>query len=283
MGTRFAGRTLVSMLAATVACGLCVVPAAATAPAATPTAGECATTLACSAADIGRLPMTARLEFVRAMESGPAQGILPGFDRWRNIEGVLEFFAARDWGKPGTWASIVDSAILAGAEHGLALALGRTDRSFANPGAAKWASYLERLRDGELADRATHDQAWGDAEQASTDWGTELSRRAGSGPSAVQFRWFQFTQLYRAALRNRPFALDLIARYGPLIDPSVARFKVPFYDWATDVRTDVPAREGAQAFYDFARFDVLPAGVDAAAVFLAYLPVAYREFRAETA
>lgn len=247
-----------------------------------PTATECAATLACSAAQIARLDIPDRLEFVRAMERGPGQKITAGFDRWRNIEGVLEFFRAHDWGATGTWASTVDAAILAGAEHGLALALGKTADSFDNPGAEKWASYLTQLGDDAYPDRAAHDKAWGEAEQASTDWGMQQARRFGHEPSVVQHRWYEFTEQYRAALRNRPSALDLIATHGSRVDPNLAKFKVPFYDWATDVRTDAPARHAAEAFYDFARFDVLPTGLDAAGVFVAYLPSAYDEFRAET-
>lgn len=134
------------------------------------TATDCAATLACSTAQIARLDIPDRPEFVRAMERGPGQKIISGFDRWRNIEGVLEFFRAHCWGATGTWASTVDAAILAGAEYGLALALGKTADSFDNPGAEKWASYLTQLGDDAYPNRAAHDKAWGDAEQASTDW-----------------------------------------------------------------------------------------------------------------
>lgn len=76
--------------------------------------------------------------------------------------------------------------------------------------------------------------------------------------------------------------MDLIATHGSRVDPNLAEFTVPFYDWATDVRTDAPARHAAEAFYDFVRFDVLPTGLDATGVFVAYLTSAYDEFRAET-
>lgn len=266
--------------------GLLITPAQSTtshaATSAAPTAQECATTLNCSVTEIEQLDIPERLVFVRAMENGPGQEIESGFDRWRNIEGVLEFFRAHDWGNPGTWASTVDAAILAGTEHGLAIALGRTSGSFEHPGAGKWASYLKQLRSGAFSDRAAHDKAWGEAEQASTDWGGTLARRADREPSRVQHRWFELTQQYRSVLRKRPAAFDLITTHGPRIDPTLAKFKVPFYDWATDVSNKTPARHGAEAFYNFARLHALPASLDAADVFVSYLPAAYREFRVET-
>lgn len=52
-----------------------------------PTATECATTLACSTAQITRLGIPDRFEFVRAMERGRGQKITAGFDRWPTSKG----------------------------------------------------------------------------------------------------------------------------------------------------------------------------------------------------
>jgi hypothetical protein len=275
-------RTLVLVPAvAAIVCGLLLPVGAEASPVRTPE--ECAITLDCSAADIDAMSATDRLVFVRDLQAGPAQLILAGFDRWRNIEGVLEFFIDHGWSTPGTWVSDVDAGILEGAERGLAIALGRSTDTFGNPGAPKWADYLTRLRHGELlADRSTHDRVWGDAEQTSTDWGTTIASRRGHQPTGVQSRWFQFTELYRFMLSSRPAVLDEIGRLGALLDSDLANFKIPFYDWATDVRSDVPARQGAEAFYRLVTLHVIGAGESSAALLAAYLPVMFDEFKAET-
>lgn len=275
-------RTLVLVPAvAVIVCGLLFPAGAEASPARTPEV--CAITLDCSAADIDVMSPADRLAFVRDMQAGPAQLVLAGFDRWRNIEGVLEFFIDHGWSTPGTWVSDVDAGILEGAERGLAIALGRSTDTFGNPGAPKWADYLTRLRDGELlADRSAHDRMWGDAEQTSTDWGATIASRRGHQPTDVQAEWFQFTQLYRFMLANRPVVLDEIGQLGALLDPVLGNFKIPFYDWVTDVRTDVPTRKGAEAFYRLVTLHVIGAGESSAALLAAYLPVMFDEFKAET-
>lgn len=249
--------------------------------AATPTPADCARTLACTAADINEMTVPDRLAFVRDMETGPAQQILPGFDRWRNIEGVLELFTDLGWSTPGSWASTVDGGILEGAERGLAIALGRSTDTFGNPGAPLWARYLTGLHDGALTGRAAHDHAWGEAEQTSTDYGQTVAAALGRQPTDVQSCWFQFTQLYRFMLINRPAVLDEITVLS-VLDPNLAKFKIPFYDWATDVRTDVPARNGGMAFYQLCALHVIGEGESATALLTAYLPVMFAEFKAET-
>jgi hypothetical protein len=177
------------------------------------------------------MSITDRLTFVRDMESGPAQRIAPGFAQWRDIEGVLDFFIDHGRGTSGTWVSDVDDGILAGAERGLAIALAVGTDTYGNPGAPKWPGFLTRLRAGQLTDRAAHDHAWGDAEQTSTGWGTTMAAQHGHDPTDVQSRWFQFTRVYRFMLTNRHTALDEINGLA-----------------ATDVTTDVPARQGGEAF-----------------------------------
>ncbi|MEU4743119.1 hypothetical protein AB0G02_22010, partial [Actinosynnema sp. NPDC023658] len=88
-------------------------------------AGECAVSLDCTAAELDRMDVAERLEFLRLVQSGPAAA-LGASDRWRNIEGVLEFFRDHGLGAPGTWVSHVDAGILEGVERGVALALGRS-------------------------------------------------------------------------------------------------------------------------------------------------------------
>jgi hypothetical protein len=114
------------------------------------------------------------------------------------------------------------------------------------------------LRAGRLTDRAAHDHAWGDAEQTATDWGVTMAGRRGQRPTDVQNAWFPFTQLYRFALRNRPALLDL-----PV--------PIPFYDWATDVRTDVPGHLGGEAFYRLATLHLVGVGQNSTALLAAYL------------
>ena len=258
---------LAAPLAALLITGL-VVPAA---HAATPR--DCATTLDCTTADIDAMSITDRLTFVRDMESGPAQRIAPGFAQWRNIEGVLEFFIDHGWGASGTWVSDVDDGILTGAERGLAIALGMGTDTYGNPGAPKWAGFLTQLRAGQLTDRAAHDHAWGDAEQTSTDWGTTVAAQLGHEPTDVQSRWFQFTQVYRFMLMNRPAALDEINRLGAT---------VPFYDWATDVTTDMPSHQGGEAFYQLVSLNVIYAGESTILLFDAYIPVLFTQWLADT-
>src|SRR4051812_5604422 len=89
---------------------LCVSPVPAFA--AVPAAPACTATLTCTAEAINAMSIPERLAFVRGMSAGPAAELLPGrSSRWRNIEGVLEFFGDHGLGTPGTWVSYVDAGI----------------------------------------------------------------------------------------------------------------------------------------------------------------------------
>lgn len=245
------------------ACLLCLSAAPATASTAT-----CAETLTCTAEDIDGMTIAQRLEFVRAMSAGPAAEVVPGYaPRWRNIEGVLEFFADRGLGAPGTWVSYVDAGILEGIERGIALARGDSTDTFGNPGATLWARYLTRLRDGKLTARSAHDRAWSEAEQASTEYGVALAERVhGIAATPVEERFYQFSEFYRWTLRSRPMLLDLLT---PPVGPGDQR-QLTFLDWFTDVTNDVPAHRGSHLAYDLAEFDAPAGTLNFLALFTAY-------------
>ncbi|MEU0515213.1 MULTISPECIES: hypothetical protein [unclassified Amycolatopsis] len=245
------------------ACLLCLTAAPATASTAT-----CADSLTCTAEDIDGMTIAQRLEFVRAMSAGPAAEVVPGYaPRWRNIEGVLEFFADRGLGAPGTWVSYVDAGILEGIERGIALARGDSTDTFGNPGATLWASYLTRLRDGKLTARSAHDRAWSEAEQASTEYGVALAERVhGIAATPVEERFYQFSEFYRWTLRSRPMLLDLLT---PPVGPGDQR-QLTFLDWFTDVTNDVPAHRGSHLAYDLAEFDAPGGTLNFLALFTAY-------------
>jgi hypothetical protein len=96
--------------------------------------------------------MTARLDYVRYMQSAHF-GPLKATNKFRAIEGVIEFFIAKRIGTPGTWVSYVDAGIVEAIQRGGAIALGTSAETGGNPGASMWADYLRRLRDGGLQSR----------------------------------------------------------------------------------------------------------------------------------
>ncbi|MFE9750453.1 hypothetical protein ACFYOT_36585 [Saccharothrix saharensis] len=242
--------------------------------------GECATSLDCTAAEIDRMTVAQRLEFLRLVQSGPAAG-LGAPDRWRNIEGVLAFFHDHGLGTPGTWISHVDAAILEGIERGVALALGRSTDGFGNPGSARWAAYLTRLHRGELTVRNEHDRAWSEAEQASTEHGVAMAERLhGLRPTAVERRFFLFSEFYRWSLRNRPVVLDLLLVYGALLNPVLILRRVPFVDWLTDVRESTPSRKGSEMAYAYAQLDPVNGAFSTVDLLFAYIPELFEEFQA---
>jgi hypothetical protein len=237
---------------------------------------DCAARLDCGVLDIDLMTMAERLAFLRAVQRGPASLLVAEFDRWRNIEGVLEFFIADNIGEPGDWVSIVDASILEGVERGTAIALGLATDSFGNPGASLWASYLQRLRAGELAERAVHDAAWGQAEQAATDHGVALAAGWGVRPTAVERRFFLLSEAYRWTLRNEPSAVLVLA--GPGVSVQIRNLREPFLNWLTNVRDDQPTRKGSALAYRMANLDPLGATVSALDLMLTYLPTLFREY-----
>ncbi|MBV9843760.1 MAG: hypothetical protein JOZ47_01615 [Kutzneria sp.] len=257
---------------------------AATVMAATPTGATtlrtpeaCAASLDCPASELGGFSASQRLAFVRLVESTQLPHIVPGAAPWRNIEGVLEMFRDRDVLVPGDWTSIVDSSILEGVERGTALALKLSQDTFGNPGSALWASYLEQLRDGQLTQRGVHDAAWSRAEQASTDHGVAVAAAVGMKPSGRQWRFYEFTELYRWTLRNEPTVLLALA--GPLVSPRIRELRVPFLTWFTDVSNDVPAYHGSALAWSLSEPDPVQGANDAVALLLAYLPNLFDDFQ----
>jgi hypothetical protein len=250
-------------------------------PAVAVAAPACTSTLDCTVAEINEMSMADRLTFVRQIQAGPAAA-LGASDRWRNIEGVITFFRDRGLGAPGTWVSYVDAGIVEGIQRGTAIALGWSTETGGNPGSQKWASYLTRLSRGELTTRAAHDRAWSEAEQASTEYGNTLANQNGVPATAVEWRFYQFSEMYRWALRNRPFALDLLAIYGPLIHPGLIRARVPFYDWFTDVRESAPSYKSCEMAYGFAELHPITGVFGMAGLFLAYTKELFEEYQSQT-
>jgi len=246
---------------------------------ATPVAAapDCASTLDCTYDEINQMSMPERLAFVRDMQSGPA-ATLGAPDRWRNIEGVITFFVDRGLGAPDTWVSYVDAGIVEGVQRGIAIVLGWSTNTGGNPGSTRWASYLTRLSTGQLTTRAAHDKAWGEAEQASTEYGNAVAAARGVPATAVEWRFYQFSEMYRWALRNRPVALGLLAFYGPLIHPDLARARVPFYDWFTDVSESAPSYQGCELAYGFAQSHPIAGVFGVAGLFLAYGRELFEEY-----
>jgi hypothetical protein len=240
------------------------------------TPDECASSLDCSARELDTFAAAERLFFLRKLEATQASRLVPDGARWRNIEGVLEFFHERGLVKPGGWVSLVDAAILEGIERGTAIALGMSQDTFGNPGSTEWASYLRRLQDGELTQRSVHDAAWSRAEQASTEHGLAMAAARGVRPSAAEWRFYQFSQVYRWALRNEPGVL--LALGGPLVPPRIRELRVPFLTWFTDVRNPVPAYRGSAMAWSLSGLDPVGGAFNAITLLLAYLPSLFEDF-----
>lgn len=244
------------------------VPAAASAPRG---ARECAAALDCTAAEIEAIPMAQRVVFVRAMQDRVAAEYVPGFRHWRNIEGLLRFFAENGYGAPGSWTSLVDSGDLEGIERGTAIALRGGGSDFGNPGARLWADYLHRMHRGELAERREHDPAWSIAEQATTDHGARLAAERGVRPSRVERNFYDFANLYRWMLRNPQPAL-LALNEAMAEGTGIPLAPVDFLRWFTDVTRSEPTYRGAHVVEDVALPDPVSAPLSALQVLLAYAP-----------
>ncbi len=245
------------------------------------TPAQCAASLDCGAEEINRMTMPERLELVRTLSAGPAAELVPGYlPRWRNIEGIIQFFHDNRMGEPGSWVSYVDSGIVEGIERGIAIALGRSADTFGNPGSLRWASYLTELGAGRLTARSAHDKAWSEAEQASTEHGVALAERThGLEATGVEQRFYQFSELYRLTLRNRPPLTDLISVPA---GPGQPR-QITILDWFTDVGNATPSRKGAELAYHMAEFDLPGSALGGQALLNAYLTELLDSYLAETA
>lgn len=241
---------------------------------------SCASTLDCTAQELERMPIDERLVFIRALQDRVAEEYVPGFQHWRNIEGLLTFFKEKGMGAPGTWVSHVDAFDLEAIERGVAMALGESSDAFGNPGAPLWADYLNRMRRGELADRAVHDEVWSTAEQASTDHGRRQAEVDGVLPTRLEWNLFQFSELYRWMMRNPQSALIM------LDDLSTGTVGLPFVPadfllWLTDVTRSVPVYRGAHVAYDVSLPNPVGAPVSMLQLMMAYAPELVRAYHDE--
>jgi hypothetical protein len=233
-----------------------------------------------SVRQLDRMSVCERLEFLRGLESVYVSRLTEDSARWRNIEGVLEYFRDNELATSGSWMSIVDASILEGIERGTAIALGLSDDTYGNPGSAEWASYLRRLRSGELARRSVHDAAWSRAEQAATEHGVALAKQLGIQPTRAEWRFFQFSQVYRWSMRNEPTALLALA--GPLVNPRIRELRVPFLTWFTDASTPVPAYRGCAFAWALSRLSPIGGAFSALGLLVAYLPNLFEDFLVDT-
>ena len=243
------------------------------------TPAQCAKALNCPAEEINLMTMNDRLKMVQLMEAGPAVQFRAQ-SRWRNIEGVITFFRGKQWGPPNTWISWVDAGIVEGIERGLAMASGKRGGDFGNPGAALWRDYVLTLKGGGYPTRGSHDRAWGFAEQASTDDGQKNAEQTfGLFPSSVEKTLYDFSQLYRDIMRNKPEAAAVVAYYGQLTgQPEVTYRSRDFVDWFTDVGNPVPSIKGCEMAYRFGSGDIfggLGAGID---ILLTSIPDLLRDY-----
>ncbi|MER5392723.1 hypothetical protein [Saccharopolyspora sp. NPDC002686] len=246
------------------------------------TGRHCASTLDCTAAELEAMPLTERLAFVRAVQDRVSAEYIPGFRHWRNIEGIIGFFIEKGFGERGSWVSHVDAGILEGIERGTAMALGVSDDDGGNPGSHLWADYLRRMQRGELTDRWTHDPAWGNAEQASTEHGVRLAEANGARPTRVDWQIYQFSEFYRWMLRNPQSALLMLnENLGQTTGIPLA--PVDFLRWFTDVTTPVPTHRGAHVAHDLALPSPVGAPISILQLFLAYAPELTRAYQEDTA
>ncbi len=190
-----------------------------------------------------------RLQLVRQLECYlNTSQFIPGFNRWRNIEGILEFFIDRNISAPGSWDSVVDSCILEAVERSVAIAAYNQTDDFANPGSSCFAQYLIDLKNGLLQKRSDQDIRWGTCEQEATDYGTSLASSRNLSLSFADNNVYQFSQAYRFMLRN-PQLFNPTADANALFDD---RCVVPetIVGYITDVTLDEPARKAAIGIYD---------------------------------
>src|SRR5215469_1868167 len=170
------------------------------------TPAYCLETMTCTITDFNAMSMLDRLQFLRGLSDGPGQQFKSGFMDWRALEGVIEFFNDHTLGLPGSWISYTDGGILQGVERGVAMASGMdSNGDMGNPGADDWETFLFDLQAGRLSDRSTHDEEWGVAEQASTNYGAAFGSCSsppipgciGVHPTNLENNWFQWSQVFR--------------------------------------------------------------------------------------
>lgn len=116
-----------------------------------PSLPACWTGLKCSFHQIEEMSLYTRLSYVQYMETRFAP--LHAGNQFRAIEGVIKFFISKGLGGPGTWVSYVDAGIVEGIQRGGAIALGLGKSTGGNPGSAKWADFLTKMKNEQLKNR----------------------------------------------------------------------------------------------------------------------------------
>lgn len=72
-----------------------------------------------------------------------------------------------------------------------------------------------------------------------------------------------------------------VAGYGPQIHPELARLRVPFYDWFTDVSRSAPSYKGCEMAYGFAQLHPIDGVLGPGGLFLASVAELFNKFLAE--
>lgn len=250
-----------------------------------PTVPACWAALKCSFHQIEDMSLSTRLSYVRYMETRFVP--LHAGNQFRAIEGVIEFFISKGLGGPGTWVSYVDAGIVEAIQRGGAIALGIGKSKGGNPGTALWADFLTKMKNKELKDRNDHDHAWSVSEQTATEYGKKTAESTSMVGKATkqQLRWYQFTQLFRAIMRNRKTVIRTIRITFIFTNPGLAIAAEAFVDWLTDITDSTPTRVGSEIAWNLAELD-LPLGagsgsklINDAKVLKALLPKLYKAYK----
>lgn len=204
--------------------------------------------------------MQERLDYVRYMQSDHFGPLRCG-NQFRAIEGVIRFFIDERLGAPGTWVSYVDAGIVEGIQRGGAIALGLSTNDGGNPGSARWADFMRKMRDGAFSSRDAHDAAWSNAEESATEYGRRRGDAAASPPSNQTLRWFKFTQLFRAIMRGRAAFRAAFLAVAPLGIGTLLQAVIDaFLDWLTDITNPLPTLCGSKAAWELVEFDSIVLG-----------------------
>lgn len=195
-------------------------------------------TLQATAEYINAMTMPERIEYLRTIR----QDQFGLRDKWRDLEGVMGFFHDHGWGDPDTWVSWVNAGVLHSIARGIsAYSVGDTP----HPGAAAWASYIERYTRGELATRNLHADAWSHATEVSTDWGLLLATEHDCEPTSTEQRFLTIAQTCNWLMRNRPL-LDFAVNFAPHYDHRLSMVTPAVVDWVMNTGDPDAAKAGCE-------------------------------------